>query len=78
MSKVHDRVLEVNFVFDESDDTVAVSSIQYYRDRAQLDAATGLALKIDTTAAQTSPAEIQFGEIVPPPTHLRLKFTAQA
>lgn len=57
-------------------DTVAVTAANYYRDRSEIDAATPFVLKIDTTAAQTSPAEIQFGELVAPPTHLRLTFAA--
>lgn len=78
MAKAHDRILELTLVADDSAETIAISAAKFYRTRADLDAASGFSLTIDTTAAQTSPAEIQFGELVPPPTHLRLVFTVQA
>lgn len=74
MAKVHDRILELSLTMNAAGDTVAVSAVKYYRDRAELAAANGLNMLFDTVAAQVSPAEIQFGELVPPPTHLRMVF----
>jgi hypothetical protein len=74
MAKVHERILEFNITLNAASDNLAVTSLKYYRDRAELAASNGLALSIDTTSAQTSPAEIQLGELMPPPTHVRFVF----
>lgn len=74
--KVHDRILQVNLTMNAAGDTVAVSSVVYFRDRGELAAGNGSKMTIDNTSAQTSPAEIQFGELVPPPTHMQFVFAA--
>ena len=74
MAKVHDRILELSLTMNAAADTVAVTAVKYYRDRGQLDASNGFTLTHTPTSAQTSPAEIQFGELVPPPTHLRMVY----
>jgi hypothetical protein len=74
--KVHDRILELSLTMNAAGDTVAVTAVKYYRDRGKLAAGEAQAMVIDTTAAQTSPAEVAFGELVPPPTHLRMVFAA--
>lgn len=74
MAKVHERILELNLAMVAAADTVAVSSAKYYRNRADVEDSTGFTLTTDTTSAQTSPAEIQLGELVPPPTVIRLVF----
>jgi hypothetical protein len=71
MAKVHDRVLQLNLTMNAGADTVAVTSASYFRDRGSV---AGYPLTTDTVAAQVSPAEIQFGELVPPPTHIRFVF----
>lgn len=76
MAKAHERVLELSLTLNAAADTAAVTAAKYYRTRAEVEDATGFTLKIDTVAAQVSPAEIQFGELMPPPTHLRLVFAA--
>jgi hypothetical protein len=78
MAKVHDRILQITLVADDSAETIAVSSVKYFRDRAMLDAGTGLELSFTGGAASTSPKELEFGEACPPPTHLRFVFTVQA
>lgn len=79
MAKVHDRILEVTGIADLSDTTLAVSAVKYYRDRGELAAANGYALSYSPSTAQVIPnAEIAFGELVPPPTHLRFAITVQA
>jgi len=75
MAKVHDRILELTFAADTVGHTVAVSAAKYYRTRADLEDSSGFALTIDNTSAQASPAEFNFGELLPPPTTVRLVFT---
>lgn len=78
MAKAHDRILEITCSTDDSAETLQVTAVKYYRDRAQLDAANGRDMSFSPTTAQTSPAEIAFGETLPPPTHMRFVFTAVA
>jgi hypothetical protein len=74
MAKIHDRVIELALTMNAAADTVAVTAVNYYRDRAQLDASNPIVLSSTPTSAQTSPAEISLGELLPPPTHIRLTF----
>lgn len=74
MAKIHDRLLELVFVADDSADTVAVSAVNYYRDRSS----TAFALKFTQTSSQTTGTELALGELMPPPTHIVLTFTVQA
>lgn len=76
MSKVHDRVLQLNLTLNAAGDSLAVTSLTYFRDRGQLDAGTGSLQTFTPATAQTSPAEIVLGEVFPPPTHLRFVFAA--
>lgn len=78
MAKVHDRILELTFVADDSAETVAVSAVTYYRTRAELDASNGFSIKFTQDAAQTTGTELALGELIPPPTHIKLTFTVQA
>lgn len=78
MAKAHDRVLSIVCTLDESDDSIAVTALNYYRDRSKIDAAEPFALSYTPSTAQTSPAEITLGEVVPPPTHIRFVMTFQA
>lgn len=73
MSKVHERVVELVFVADDSAETVAVSAVNYYRD--------GSSSAFPITFTQTSQltgGELVLGELLPPPTRIRLTFTVQA
>jgi hypothetical protein len=76
MAKVHERTVEFALTMNAAADTVAVTAVNYYRDDAQLAASAPFALKFDTTSAQTSPADILFGELMPPPTRVRFTFSA--
>lgn len=78
MAKIHDRILELTFVADDSAETVAVSAVKYYRDRGQLDASNGFSLAFTQSSPQTTGTELALGELLPPPTHIRLTFTVQA
>ena len=72
MAKAHDRILEIVFECDESDDDVEVSAINYYRDRGQLTDSNPRVLTI-TAGAAAANHEVEMGEAVPPPTIIRLK-----
>lgn len=77
MAKIHDRILEFTVTTDDSAETLAVSAVRYYRNRQELDALTGyMDLAFSGGAAAVTPVEIAFGELCPPPTHVRFVFTA--
>lgn len=78
MAKVHDRILEITLSTDDSAETLQVTAVKFYRDRAKLAASEGYSVGFDNATAQLTPAEIQFSEVMPPPTHLRFVFTAVA
>lgn len=75
MAKIHNRILELVFVADDSAETVAVSAVNYYRDESY---ATGFALKFTQSSPNTTGTTLEFGELCPPPTHIKLTFTVQA
>lgn len=77
MAKVHDRVLELVFVADDSAETVAVSAVNYYRDRSTV-TANPFPLTFTQDASQLTGTELALGELLAPPTHIRLTFTVQA
>lgn len=74
MSKVHDRTVELVFVADDSAETVVVSAVNYYRTDAELAAATPFAMTFSQNQ-QTTPSDLTLGELLPPPTKIRLTFT---
>jgi hypothetical protein len=78
MAKAHDRVLEIVCTMDESDDTIAVTALKYYRDRAKLAAAEAYSVKYTPATALATGGEITLGEVMPPPTHIRFTTTFQA
>lgn len=77
MAKVHDRILEIAVTADESDDTVLVTAVNYYRNRGELDDSNPKALA-HTAGAAAANHEVEMGEIMPPPTHVRIASTFQA
>jgi hypothetical protein len=78
MSKVHDRILELEVLCDESADTVQITAVNYYRNRGRLDASEPHVLNI-TVAALAANHECEMGDAaIPPPTHLRIVSTFQA
>jgi len=77
MSKVHDRLLALEITCDEGDDSVEVTAVNYYRNRAHYADSDGEAIAFTAgTAAGTH--EIEFGQLLPPPTHIILVSTFQA
>jgi len=77
MGKVHDRILALAVTADESDDTLVVTSATYYRTRQDYTDGNGFTMEITAGAAAAS-TEMEFGEILPPPTHIILVSTFQA
>lgn len=77
MAKAHDRILEIVFVADDSAETVAVSAVNYYRDRSTLPS-SGFPLTFTQDASQLTGTELALGELLAPPTHIKLTFTVQA
>lgn len=71
MSKAHDRIVELVLVADDSAETIVVSEVNYFRVPADVK----YALKFTQTSPNTTGTEIQFGELVPPPTSIKLTFT---
>ena len=78
MSKVHDRILELEVLCDESADTVQITAVNYYRNRGQLDASNPHVLNI-TVSALADPHECVMGDAaIPPPNIIRINSTFQA
>lgn len=75
MAKVHDRTIEFALTAVAAADTITVTAVNYYRDDSQLAAANPFVLKFTSGAAQTSPSDILLGELMPPPTRVRLTFS---
>lgn len=74
MAKVHDRILELVFVADDSAETVVVSAVNYYRQPSD----PAFALKFTQSSPNTTGTYLEMGELVPPPTRILLTFTVQA
>lgn len=74
MAKAHDRVVQIEMTPVAAADTIQVTAVKFFRDRGQLAANTPLLITYSGTGAQTSPAEIEFGEYLPNPSHLRFVF----
>lgn len=78
MAKAHDRILEITFTVDKSDDDVeSVDSIKYYRDRGKYTASDGEDIPYSAETG-ADPNEITLHTLLPPPTHIRLNVTTQA
>jgi hypothetical protein len=74
MAKAHDRILEIDVEADETGDTVEVTGVRYYRDRGKLAAGDGFELE-HTAGAAGAATELEFGQLSPPPTHIRINST---
>lgn len=77
MAKVHDRILEIAVTCDESDDSVVVTDLNYYRTRQDLSDSNPFNLTF-TAGAAAGTTEVELGELLPPPTHIRIASTFQA
>jgi hypothetical protein len=74
MAKAHDRIVELSITPNAGADTIAITAVKYYRDRAQLAASNGFSLAFSGGSAATTGVECALGETLPPPTHIRLVF----
>lgn len=77
MGKAHERILEIAVTADESADTLDVTGVTWYQNRDELDASNGFTVA-HTADAAAGTVEFEFGEGLPPPTHIRLVSTFQA
>lgn len=78
MSDVHARFLKIEVTADESDDTLVVSAIEFFRTRQDYEADTN-AYTV-TYSGGTAAAEpiVALASVLPPPTHIAIESTFQA
>lgn len=77
MAKAHERILAIAITCDEGDDTVLGTAITYYRDRGHLDDSDGKTVKM-TAGSAAANHEIELGEVIVPPSIIRIESTFQA
>lgn len=78
MSKIHDRYCEIVFTTANGAQTIVATKVNYYRSKAELDAANPFLITATYPAAAASPYDITLGELLPPPTVIRLTGTISA
>lgn len=85
MAKVHTRTLELKVTTNNGAQTVAVTAVNYYRTDAELAAATPFPLAATAAESGTalgvavaSPYDVFLGELVPPPSRIRITATINA
>ncbi len=85
MAKVHIRTLELLVTTNNGAQTVAVTKVNYYRDDSQLAAANPFTLAATASESGTalgtavaSPYDVYLGELVPPPSRIRVTATISA
>jgi len=85
MAKVHIRTLELLVTTNNGAQTVAVTKVNYYRDDSQISAANPFTLAATATEGGTalgtavaSPYDVYLGELVPPPSRIRITATINA
>jgi hypothetical protein len=77
MAKAYDRILEIAVTADESDDSLLVTDVNFYRDRGELEA-TNPYNPVFTAGAAAGTTEVELGEVLPPHSIIRLVSTFQA
>ena len=85
MAKVHIRTIELKVTTNNGAQTVAVTAVNYYRTDAELAAANPFPLAATATESGTalgtavvSPYDVYLGELMPPPSRLRITATINA
>jgi hypothetical protein len=85
MAKVHLRTLELKVTTNNGAQTVAVTAVNYYRTDSELAAGTPFPLTATATESGTalgtavaSPFDVFLGELVPPPSRIRITATINA
>ena len=77
MADVYDRILELEVTADESADTFEVTAVNYYRDRGHLEDSDPKLINF-TAGSAAANHEVELGEVIPPPSIIRLASTFQA
>lgn len=85
MAKVHIRTIEVVLQTFNGAQNLKVTAVNYYRTDAELAAATPFVLAATATESgtalgtvQASPFDVYLGELMPPPSRLRITATISA
>jgi len=85
MAKMHHRTLELKVTTNNGAQTVAVTAVNYYRTDAELAANTPFAIAATGTeagaalgTAAASPYDVYVGELIPPPSRIRITATINA
>ncbi len=78
MAKMHDRWLEIVFTTTNGAQQVVASKVNYYRSDSELNAGTPFTLTSVFPVASASPYDIVIGELLAPPTKIRLNATISA
>ena len=85
MAKVHIRTIELKVTTNNGAQTVAVTGVNYYRTDAELAAANPFPLAATATETGTalgtaiaSPYDVYLGELMPPPSRIRITATISA
>lgn len=73
----HARIYRITVTADESDDTILITAVDFFRGRQSLDAAEGFSVPIVAGAAAAN-AEVEFGTVVAPPSVIQIASTFQA
>jgi hypothetical protein len=77
MARVHKRILELQMTLNAAADSITTTAIKFYRDEGHFQAGNGFAVTYSPATAIVAPGgDIEFGEVFPPPTHLKLTFAA--
>lgn len=76
----HARILRINVTCDESDDSIRVDSVTFYRSGADYVAATnGYSVGFSGGAfVAAGTTEFAFDQVLPPPSHIAINPTFQA
>jgi hypothetical protein len=77
VGKAHERILTIAVTADESDDTLAVTAVKFYRDRTKYIDSDGYTPAYSGGTAAAS-CELVLGEVLPPPTSIIMIATFQA
>jgi hypothetical protein len=85
MAKVHIRTIELKVTTNNGAQTVAVTAVNYYRTDAELAASNPFPLTATASESGTalgtavaSPYDVYLGELMPPPSRIRITATINA
>jgi hypothetical protein len=78
MSDVHARFLKLEVTADESDDTLTVDAIEFFRTKQDYVADTNAYTVPFSGGTAAAEPIVALGSVLPPPTHIALESTFQA